>query len=1552
MKKLKLFYATIAALLTVGSAAAATVVSPYSCDFERHINTSNPLFKVASNWQHVVNTTDDDASYMSYSYSTAGGYDESACLYAGDGTSFADYLVTPLVSGSVSMRVKLLDTSDSYVEVYAAGADGTVGNLITTVNSSYIQSSTGESSVTFSEWYQVPLITVPLNGFQRLYLHCNKVYIDDFSASSASITPEASMSIESAVPSDTAGLIHWDQQPNGKVLIDYVVTVKNDGDLELTPGMDGYSITVFDNESGVDLFTVAVPVTLAVGAVSDEFHVSAEVNPADVWTTSQRYLYLRENINNGIVERAWADYRSYGAVFSLHEDGSIYTASSCEFGIVTEDATKTYRIYNNGNALLTVKSITLPDGFTGGIEAPLEIAAGESATFSITLPASKPGSYSGDVVITYLDRPATVDGATDKSYSLAVSGTVVDANTWTCDFGTGSTATEQFPVGTVGRAGIYVESLTTGNSIYGVTYNAQFITPLLSLKPGDTVSFDAKYKTSGATMKLYATKDRNSYSDPVATISPTSEYTTRTVTLSDIEEGNYYLVFEIPNVYIDNITAPKKVDVAYDLYFTPSDTDKDTNSIQRGESYTRTVDVIAPVTMAADDYTLQLMANGVAVATANSIDMSADAKSTHPFSFSWTPEVERTTVFDTYVQATFPDGTTQCSTSCELTVNYQPEFCFLTAGSSASASKWWKPNSVSQAVDFGTGKEIGATKSYEIYNWGTAPLTVTSVEMPEGFTANVSSCTVASKEWQDFVITFSPTEPGSYKGDMVIKYLDMDGTEESYTLGISGTLLDASKWYTDFSQVGDTFTEYPAGTIAGTNVSGANIGSSSSDPVWAITSMNDTENMLVSPKLTAEKSEIIRLNARLYNTTDSWQDGYVKVYAAETREDLDSDDTRTFVGEISGVSDDEETLVDGTVFKDFEMEMPSDGDYYLGFAIGGRLQLHSIYGLTLVDVAHDLQLAGYAISASAVQNNLKEMQISVRNFGLKAEQPGDYKVAAFVGGEKMVDIDGPVEIPLCHKYTGDSTSIPVSMRCPKVGTYPVYLQLTADDLVLTTDPVDVTFAEETLSKEVQVGETKSVATGSKGVLCLNWNNCEHLSYFSAEELGLSAGDKISKIVIKGYNTLSATDYPFNIKLAYEWVDGEITFPTGSTTEFYDTTGMTFLTGYTLPAAGSSSELADMITYNFPEPIAYQAGKALKLYICSSAENTKNTGYGFEMSATTTDSENHFWDAKAKTWNAISKPVLHISVAMEPPTVSGVVTDGGVAVEGATVTLVSADGENVRYQGVSDAEGKYSVGIVQSERSYDVTALKGDKMDYVLNQQYDGKHTQDFALMTYVKVAADADFTARADEAIVDFSLPLTAGYNAVVLPFALSEAEATELFGENCEILKFAGSELQEGQLHAYFKHVAAGSGMKAANPYIINATKAAEPVRYRGKAVDNTVWNDVYENASFYGTFVAKEMTAGNYLLNDDNFVAAAAKARAAEMIAPFTAYLNVTADAVTDVVWTIDDEFTSGIETISADMLSDDDLIYNLQGQRVKNPDHGIFIRVNGKNTQKIRL
>jgi hypothetical protein len=98
--------------------------------------------------------------------------------------------------------------------------------------------------------------------------------------------------------------------------------------------------------------------------------------------------------------------------------------------------------------------------------------------------------------------------------------------------------------------------------------------------------------------------------------------------------------------------------------------------------------------------------------------------------------------------------------------------------------------------------------------------------------------------------------------------------------------------------------------------------------------------------------------------------------------------------------------------------------------------------------------------------------------------------------------------------------------------------------------------------------------------------------------------------------------------------------------------------------------------------------------------------------------------------------------------------------------------------------------------------------------------------------------------------------------------------------------------------------------------------------------------------------MTAGNYLLNDDNFVAAAAKARAAEMIAPFTAYLNVTADAVTDVVWTIDDEFTSGIEIISADMLSDDDLIYNLQGQRVKNPDHGIFIRVNGKNTQKIRL
>ena len=124
--------------------ATATLDTSYIVDFNKPIATGSPNFKVASNWKHIVDKYSDyyDEYYMSYSYKTADGFDGTGALYAarqyaGDnwgGKVVNDLLVTPLVSGAITMKVMASSTASSsypsFVEIYKINADGTQGDLI------------------------------------------------------------------------------------------------------------------------------------------------------------------------------------------------------------------------------------------------------------------------------------------------------------------------------------------------------------------------------------------------------------------------------------------------------------------------------------------------------------------------------------------------------------------------------------------------------------------------------------------------------------------------------------------------------------------------------------------------------------------------------------------------------------------------------------------------------------------------------------------------------------------------------------------------------------------------------------------------------------------------------------------------------------------------------------------------------------------------------------------------------------------------------------------------------------------------------------------------------------------------------------------------------------------------------------------------------------------------------------------------------------------------------------------------------------------------------
>ena len=363
MRKIKFLLSTLVLLLGAVTASAAE----YTVDFNTAINTSDHAFQVASNWRHIVGSYIDywdNTSYPSYSYSTTAGVDGTGALSCSTNQSsngIYDLLVTPVVKGTVTIAAK---QTDSYytplLEFY---------KIIDNGDGTFTRGDKIDVDVSAINTTDYVTITIPVDeAGERIGIRSSYVWLDNFTATEATIVPEPKITIASAVPSATTGTIYWEQQPNGKVLVSYTVTVTNTGDVALTQGMDGYSVSIINRSTGDVYATTAVPQDLAIGATSDPFVVSAEVETS-LWPNSYTYINmdLKENIFGSTVQRAQSHYKAYEPKFVFRTAGSSSTSnlSSAEaWGTIKESTTKNYEIFNNGTAPLIVNSIAIPEDFT------------------------------------------------------------------------------------------------------------------------------------------------------------------------------------------------------------------------------------------------------------------------------------------------------------------------------------------------------------------------------------------------------------------------------------------------------------------------------------------------------------------------------------------------------------------------------------------------------------------------------------------------------------------------------------------------------------------------------------------------------------------------------------------------------------------------------------------------------------------------------------------------------------------------------------------------------------------------------------------------------------------------------------------------------------------------------------------------------------------------------------------------------------------------------------------------------------------------------------
>lgn len=1556
MKKVKLLFLTLALLLSGSVGVKADEVQGYTWDFDTPITTSAHDFIVAPNWKHIVHKYTDSYAWdfwMSYSYKETDGVDGSGALYAaeqlaGDWESSEvtyDLLVTPVVSGNVKIKVKA-EKSGSFVEFYSLNETATGRNELLkrfSVSSSDY-STDGYTEVTYN-------VTEP----QRIGIRASYTYLDDFSADVADIEPFKSITILSAVPSETTGAIYWDQNSEGNVVIKFTdVTVKNNGDVDLTQGDKNFSVSIINNKNKQVLGRVKVPQDLKIGETSAPFEVTATIAKADIsgiWSYSgaSAQIYLQEDLQGSVLSRALSYYNAYESKYIFRDKDSKSSSSissAVDFGRSSVAVSKEYEICNNGPAPIQVTAVTVPEGFSVSCPAvPFTVTKAAAVPVSVTMTAEPAGARGGDLVISYTNEKG------DQEYKLPVKGNILSANTWYAEFNNenASSSNVSYPVGTIAEAGIR-DGYKYNNGIYDVylySYtnndyaeaNNKFITPLLHANAGDKMTFDVARDASGSkyNLKVYVSADRVNWGEPVAAIGyddlSGSDYVTREISFP--AEGNYYVGFAVYGMKLDNVIGLTQVDVAHDIYISSVTQNAETQS---GVEFKPTVEIYAPLGAAASDYQVKYYVGDKVAATVDSKDINAGAKTKTTFNVVCTPVSETTAVYPTHVEFVFTDGTVFSSSVQDLKVTNDPVFVFFDKGTSVSSSR--DPESRKTAINFGMTNKLNLVQEFEIYNWGTAPLTVKSVAVPEGYTASIADVVVPAKTRQALDITFAATEAGVYNGKLEITYVDAEGADAVFSLDVNGTLLDPAKWYASFDAVEGSAVEWPAGSLRQSNISCSKDKESN-----AIYSSSSSSNMFITPLLHAEADETMSFDVRTY--ASNWPEGVVEVFAAKSREALLDDSettTRVSLGKWSGQNVDADHTITPD-YKNVSFAVPEAGDWYLGFTIKSRPYVDNIYGLKLVDVAHEVAVVSSSIPAEAMQNKESVAVVSLANLGLRPEADASYTVATYVNGVKSAGVDG-VELALAQKWPLEGSAVEVPFRSPKAGTFPVYVEVAfPDGYKVATAPVDVTFAEETLSGEVVVGTRASFEAMPVN---LNYGYSEGVALYRPGELGLSGGEKIKSITLKGY--YSKKDITSDLTVAYAWVD-DATLAKPASGQ-YPVDGMTIVRSgsYSWPSGGSASETIDMIKVSFDEPIVYEGGKSLKLLV-SNHSTTYNYGDNFEISnggqCYYHQNDNSF---AAGSWGSKKSPVLHIELDVQPVSYATAVKDAqGNAVADAVVTLVSNDGDNVQYEGTTDADGNVTIPVIQSGRTYDVIVKTEGKEAYVDGVSFaDGSVSgTEISLLPVVNVTDAAAHSAEAGNSVVYVSTVFTPGFNTVAFPFALSADEIAEYFGEDATVLEFVGEEGNGIAANAKFKKV---DEMQAGVPYLVYMLRTTAPVMYKSKAVvakeDFKSVSGTSSRLSFVAVPEVKTVSEGMFVLSGDNWASKpAARAANSSVVLPYRAYIQSTDPSVTSVSFSSDDDIYTSIDEIGVDDVKGDEVIYNLQGIRVYNPVKGNVYIVNGK-------
>ena len=709
-------------------------------------------------------------------------------------------------------------------------------------------------------------------------------------------------------------------------------------------------------------------------------------------------------------------------------------------------------------------------------------------------------------------------------------------------------------------------------------------------------------------------------------------------------------------------------------------------------------------------------------------------------------------------------------------------------------------------VDFGTSREPVEKLIYIMNSDGGAPLNVTAIDMPEGFSYTLNAVTdnnetgepiagvpfeIAAHGKALMTVTMTTDVVGTRTGNISIS---TEGAEP-FVMPVAGVVVDPSKLFVNFEDQ-----KFPEGTYNELDDEGEvhwavkSVGTYSEPNYAADHDRVGNLTKFVLPKMKAEEGDVMSFRAAKKNTGVHLNVLYSADRKSWTTAKAISEDAANEADRFS-----DEGYTNNYEFKTFTVDNIPAGEWYVAFE-GDYVRVDDIMGYTLLEVPdYDLIVEGASFPSTAMVNYASTASATIVNIGKADVKEGELTAKIYLNDEEAASASVPAIA------SGESATIAIAFTPHQAGA--TTIRMAVEGVATADATAEMTVAEETTSNYVQVGEA-STSTSGGPFKFYNYRSITEIIY-PKEAIGIPAGTKILGLTFKGYYTGKNVQSNINVYIANE---------SGTAFKGYDVTGMTQYSGVfdMTNGGGSSSNPIDVITVTFPEGIVYN-GENIRIVTTADSDGWQSVyfevdnNYSSAAQQKASDSGSLEDLEAGASWSALSyMPVAYFAVEKDATTISGTVTakESGSAIEGAEVKLTSGD---VEYAGTTGADGRYEFAVKQDALTYDMEVAKEGYFTYRSNgiSFAEGSAVKDVEMdeatginIMSVSIPTEGEVNSTMTvKATIENGLEKEAGsYTAVLYVdgVAAAEAEAVALEAFKSYDFEFVYTPHAEGEVSAY----------------------------------------------------------------------------------------------------------------------------------------------------------